>query len=265
MSQGASPWLVLCLGFLAAGANILGGRIALSRPRVAQRHLILGLAFSGGFLLAVAFLLILPECMRATDAAPALIAGGYFLVYLAEHIYAGHAHHAPTEPHGAHPLVGAHAVDDEAPIAPAAGSAAAAGLLLHSFFDGAAIAAALATGSVVGWLTFLAVVFHKIPEGFSLASIALASGRKPRTAALLAGALGASSFAGTVTLILVSRAFLGLEGVFLGIACGMFIHIAATDLLPTTSHVKGLAVLGATAAGVAAVVLAGGLLRLAGF
>ena len=76
MLYSAPGWLVLALGLLAAGANLVGGRIALFRPRIAQRHLVHGLAFSGGFLLAVALLLILPECVHATPAAPALITGG---------------------------------------------------------------------------------------------------------------------------------------------------------------------------------------------
>jgi ZIP family zinc transporter/zinc and cadmium transporter len=266
MSHGTSAGLVLSLGLLAAGSNLLGGRIALLRPRVAQRHLVHGLAFSGGFLLAVALLLILPECLRATPAAPALILAGYFLVYFAEHVYAGHAHHVATEPHGAHPLVGTHGHEGHGvAIARPAAAAATAGLLLHSFFDGAAIAAALASGSAVGWLTFFAVVLHKVPEGYSIASIVLSTGGTRRSAARVAAALGASSLVGTVTVLLAARVIAGLEPVCLGIAGGMFLHISATDLLPTTSHVRGLTILGATAAGALAVVLAEGLFRLAGF
>lgn len=266
MTDGVSAWLVVVLGAVAAGSNLLGGRLALVRRRITPRHLVHGLAFSGGFLFAVAILIVLPECMHLTPAAPVLIAAGYLLVHLAEHAYAGHAHHVSEEPHGGHPLVGTHGHGNrEFPIAPAAASAAAVGLGVHSFFDGAAIAAALGAGSTIGWLTFLAVVLHKVPEGYSLASITLSTGRGRRTAWRLAAALGAASLAGTLTVVAAARWVAGLEPVFLGLACGMFLHISATDLLPTTSHVKGLSILGATVAGAGAVVLAEAVIRLAGF
>jgi ZIP family zinc transporter/zinc and cadmium transporter len=261
-AASASLWLVCLLGLLASGSNLLGGLLAVIRPRVAERQLLYGLAFSGGFLLAVALLDILPECVHLTTAAPLLILGGYFLVYLAEHLFAGHAHHFLQEPHGAHPLIGAHLDEhDHQPIRLPAAAAAAVGLLLHSFFDGAAIAAALGVSRPVGWLTFCAVVLHKIPEGFSLAAIMLASSRTPRTAVILAGSLGLSSLAGTLITALAAREIQGVEPVMLSIAAGMFLHIAATDLLPTTSQVRGLRVLAATLSGAAAVAVLMTLLR----
>ena len=260
----ASLWLVALLGTLAAASNLLGGGLAVLRPRVSDRHLLYGLAFSGGFLLAVALLHILPECLRLTPAAPLLIVCGYFLVYLAEHLFAGHAHPHRQEPHGAHPLIGAH-LDEHghAPIRFRAASAAAAGLMLHSFFDGAAIAAALEVSRPVGWLTFTSVVLHKIPEGFSLAAIMLASSRSPRIAAGFAALLGLASLAGSLATALAGRIVAGLEGVMLSIAAGMFLHIAATDLLPTTSRVRGLGVMAATFAGAGSVVVLMAILRAA--
>lgn len=256
MSEPGPVLLALALGALAAASNLLGGRLALLRPPLAERHLLWGLAFSGGFLLAVALLLVLPECVGTVTGAPWLIAGGYFLVYLAEHLFAGHAHHVLYEPHGAHPLIGAHVCEDEqTPIRRPAATAAAAGLILHSFFDGAAIAAALDAGHAVGWLTFLAVVLHKVPEGFSLASIALSARRTARVARGLTLGLGLASLAGTAAALLVGRLAPGASGAVLAVACGMFIHISATDLLPTTSHVRGLRTLAATAAGAGLVVV----------
>jgi len=265
MVTSASLWLILLLGSLASASNLVGGMLAVIRPRVSDRQLLYGLAYSGGFLLAVALLDILPECIRLSPRSPLLIVGGYFLVYLAEHLFAGHAHHFLQEPHGAHPLIGAHLDEhDHQPIRLPAAAAAAAGLLLHSFFDGAAIAAALGVSRSVGWLTFCAVVLHKIPEGFSLAAIMLASSRTKRTAFAFAGALGLSSLAGTVVTALAVRAVFGVEPVMLSVAAGMFLHIAATDLLPTTSQVRGLRVLAATLAGAGSVILLTTVLSAAG-
>jgi zinc transporter ZupT len=264
MPELPSAFLVILLGLLAGGSNLIGGGLALLRPIAAERAVLLGLAFSGGFLLAVALLHVLPECARLTPHWPAWLLLGYGLVYLAEHAFAGHAHLPAHAPHGAHPLVGVHLDEPaQAPIAAGAASAAALGLLLHSGFDGAAIAAALSAKAAVGWLTFLAVVLHKVPEGFSLATIALSSGGTRRSALLLSGGLGVSSLAGTLLTLGAVRAFLSVEGPVLSVACGMFVHIAATDLLPTTAHVRGLGVMVATLAGVATVAATGGLLHAA--
>lgn len=262
VAMSSSLILILLLGALAAGSNLLGGALAVLRPRVSERQLVYGLAFSGGFLLCVTLLHLLPECIRSTPSAPLLIVTGYFLVYLAEHLFAGHAHHGLDKPHGAHPLIGAH-LEEVTPIRLGAAWSAAGGLLLHSFFDGAAIAAALATHSTVGWLTFLAVVLHKIPEGFSLSAIMLSSSGSSRTALLLAGALGLSSMMGTVGTVLVADLGAGLSGILLSVATGMFLHIAATDLLPTTAQVRGLGILAMTVAGAGSVILMSAVLQAA--
>jgi len=253
---------VLTLGALAAGSNLLGGALALLRPGLPQGRVHYGLAFSGGFLLAVALLHILPEAISLTPRAPVLIVMGYFLVYLAEHAFAGHAHGSGAEPHGPHPLIGTHECDGgDRPVRAGAAGAAAAGLLLHSFFDGAAIAAALAARTSTGWLVFLAVALHKIPEGFSLAEIMLSSGASRTTAFSLTAALGCTSLAGTVVTALAVKGIEGAGGVVLAVAGGMFLHIAATDLLPTTSRVRGFKVMGATLAGAGTVLAVTALLR----
>jgi len=268
MHDSPTAALVILLGVLAGCSNLIGGALALARPRFARLNLILGLAFSGGFLMTVAVVDILPEAIAVEPRAPLLVLAGYLTVYLAEHLFAGHAHAGGTgragKGHGAHPLIGSRECRDEhAAISPAAASAAATGLTIHSFFDGAAIAAALAASTPVGWLTFFAVVTHKLPEGFSMASIKLSSRGSRGSAFLLAATLAVASLAGTLTVVFVSRGFLHLEGPVLSVACGMFLHIAATDLLPTTGHVKGLRVMAATAAGVVVALAAAALLRLA--
>jgi len=106
----------------------------------------------------------------------------------------------------------------------------------------------------LGWLTFFAVALHKIPEGFSLSAIVLSSTRSRRASLLATGMLAASSMAGTVVTIFAARLFADLGGIILSIAAGMFVHIAATDLLPTTSHVRGMRVMSVTVAGALSVI-----------
>jgi len=254
--------LVIVLGLLAACSNMLGGLLAVYRPVFKEGRRMLALAFSGGFLLSVAVINLLPEVIAGHPYAPHLVLGGYFLVYLSEHLFAGHAHHAGHKHRGGHQLIGELPCEkDDAPIRQGAAFAATGGLLLHSFFDGAAITAALVAGTPLGWLTFFAVMLHKVPEGFSQASIYLASKSTRKAAAGSAGALGISSLIGSLVTLFFTREFGGLENIVLAVACGMFLHISATDLLPVTARVRGLKTMVTTAAGFITAIVASLLLH----
>jgi len=263
MSPSPHFWLILMLGTIAASANLIGGALMLLRRSISDRHMTFGLALSGGFLLTISILNIMPECVHAMPAAgPALIAAGYFFVYIMEQIFAGHAHNTVLAPHGSHPLIGAlPCEDDNAQIRPAAAAAATVGLILHSFFDGAAITAAVSTHPEIGWLTFFGVAFHKIPEGFSLAAIVLSCTGNRGRAFRLTVWLGLSSLLGTMTTLAAIPMVVGIEKVVLAVAAGMFFYIAATDLLPATTHVKGLGTLGMTLGGFLTALLVSGILH----
>ena len=56
------------------------------------------------------------------------------------------------------------------------------GLIIHTFFDGIAIASGFLVSNALGWIIFFAVFLHKIPEGFTVSSVMLASGRSRGTA-----------------------------------------------------------------------------------
>ena len=51
------------------------------------------------------------------------------------------------------------------------------GLAIHTFFDGVAIASGFLVSTWLGVVIFLAVFLHKLPEGFTVASVVLASGQ----------------------------------------------------------------------------------------
>src|ERR1700684_2036422 len=48
------------------------------------------------------------------------------------------------------------------------------GLATHTFFDGVAIGSGFVLSNWLGWVLFFAVFLHKIPEGFTMASVMLA-------------------------------------------------------------------------------------------
>jgi ZIP family zinc transporter/zinc and cadmium transporter len=83
---------------------------------------------------------------------------------------------------------------------------------------------------------FLAVLLHKLPEGFTIASIVLASGRS-RAAALGAGvALGVCTLLGALGTGLLAH---GHAGYALALSAGVTIYVAASDLIPEVNREGG--------------------------
>jgi len=204
----------LVYALVAAGANLAGGLLITSASpggRGVQRLL---MALGAGFMLATAFVGMLPHAMEVEGAAVGVLIG-YLLVHLTQHVFTPHFHFG-EETH-----------QDEM-VNPWVGITALLGLLLHTFFDGVAIASGFGVSSWLGMLVFLAILLHKIPEGVTVASIMLASGNSPSRAIGAVVLLGVSTVAGV--LLTEQVAFLAQHG--LAVSAGVTIYVAASNLIP---------------------------------
>jgi ZIP family zinc transporter/zinc and cadmium transporter len=215
--------LSLLFGSAAAAANVAGGLAVVARRHWNEMFLKYFLGLGAGFMLAATFLRMLPESMKLSPQAPVLFLGGYFLVHFFEHTVAPHFHFG-EESH------------DEVMMNPAVGFSALAGLSIHTFFDGVSIASGFLVSVPLGLLVFCAVFLHKIPEGVTVASIALASGRGQR------GALGASGILAAATLagVLGMNQFEGAVSYALPFSTGVTLYVAATDLMPEVNEQRGI-------------------------
>jgi len=106
------------------------------------------------------------------------------------------------------------------------------GLGLHAFFDGVAIAAGFLVSNWLGAVIFLAVFLHKLPEGFTVASMVLASGQSRPNAIRAAATLGGATLLG----VAVTSIFHGQLDYALPLAGGVTLYVAATDLLPEVNR-----------------------------
>jgi zinc transporter ZupT len=207
--------VALFYALLAAGANLIGGLVittASPRGRATQRFLI---AFGAGFMLAVALLSMIPHALEAGAGAAVAVLAGYLLVHVGHHILPPHFHFG-EETH-THAMVGRWV-----------GVAALLGLMLHSFFDGVAIASGFAVGGGLGTMVFVAVILHKVPEGVTVASILLASGNGRARALGGAALLGAATVAG----VLMTGWLAGLRYYGLALSAGVTLYVAASNLVP---------------------------------
>lgn len=227
------PAVAIPLAGLTVIATLIGGRIGL---KFSDRLPTL-MALTGGVVVAVALLDVLPEGLKGVDDAnlsTALVAAGFLGFFLVERLLVLHNR-------------------DEAMAALAGeqvGILGAAGLSLHSFLDGLGIGFAFGVDSTTGLLVFLAVVSHDFADGLNTVSYVLRrSGNRQAairwlTIDALAPLLGA---------IVGTQASISDQdlGYVLCVYCGIFLYIGAADLLPEAHAQASWARVALTAAGFA--------------
>ena len=203
-------------------------------------------ALGAGFMLAAVILKMMPEARRLTGHAPGLVLAGYLLVHLFEHTVAPHFHFGeethPEQLHGT------------------AGVSALLGLTVHSFFDGISIGSGFIIDPALGLLLFAAIVLHKAPEGFAIASVVLATRGTRAQAMLASAAVGAASLVGGLS-IFGART---LVGPALALSAGVTLYVAASDLVPEVNKEGGKEIALTVFAGVVLYYLTERLLEAAG-
>jgi ZIP family zinc transporter/zinc and cadmium transporter len=216
-------WLALALGLFAGLADYLGGFLLVLRSPSA-RALRYFVALGAGFMLAAALLEMLPEAfsLNVRWAAP-LILAGYCGVHLLEHTLVPHFHFGEETHH--HEF-----------LSPKSSYSVLLGLATHTFFDGIAIGSGFVVSAWLGWVLFIAIFLHKIPEGFTVASVMLAGGQGRRAALNSALFLGATTVAGVLAINLEPD----WVKAGLPLSAGVTIYVAATDLVPEVNREPGV-------------------------
>ena len=207
---------------LAAAGNLVGALVVLRHKPAQVRVLESFIAIGAGFMIAVALGEVVPEAFARDGSGAAIyLVAGYLAVHLAQHVLTPHFHFG-EETHS---------------VSPVASISALIGLLLHTFFDGVAIASGFQVSETLGILLFAAVLLHKLPEGLAMASLMLASGLGRARALLAAAALGIATVVGVV-----ATSSLGpLREHGLALAGGVTIYVAASNLVPEFQARRGWA------------------------
>jgi zinc and cadmium transporter len=225
-----NPAPVLALyTLLIAAAALASAAVPVLLPRLqARAHYFL--SFAAGVMLGAAFFHMLPEAVATggIEALPWALGGFVFLFSMERYVlihwckedescevHGGDHHHAGTM-----------------------GLAALLGLSVHTIVDGFALGAAVAGG--VGTSAFLAILSHKVPNSFSLASILVYERYARRTVAAYMGIFVLTLPLGAILYFLLSGAL--SEVVFgaraLAFSAGTFLHLAVSDLIPDLHRYK---------------------------
>jgi zinc and cadmium transporter len=209
----------LVLGLTAAAANVVGG-LTITQRNWDHRWLSYFVALGSGFMMATALAEMLPEAIQlAPGSAPLVALGGYALVHLFEHAVVPHFHFG-EETH-AEEFLHSHRT-----------FGVLFAVLLHTFFDGIAIASGFLVSARLGWLIFCAILLHKLPEGLTVSSVMLAGGRSRGRALSAAAMLGAATLAGVLTMTF-TRSWVAYG---LPLSAGVTFYVAATDLIPEANR-----------------------------
>jgi ZIP family zinc transporter/zinc and cadmium transporter len=174
--------------------------------------------------MSTALIEMAPEGLKLNPRlGPVLIMAGYCAVHLLEHTINAHFHYGEETHHGEF-------------MSARKGYSVLGGLSVHALFDGVAIGSGFVISSWLGVLIFLAILLHKAPEGFTMASVMLASGRSRKAAFYSAIVLAVATLAGVLVIELIpSWVPYGLP-----VSAGVALYVAATDLVPEVNREPGI-------------------------
>lgn len=229
---------VFGLATLGSVAGLLGGVLMLSRASWKKILSVHAIPFAAGVMLSVSLLDVIPEAIEESEVGFVMkvvlvvMVIAFFFEQFFLHLHHHEEHHRTTLK-SSMPLV-------------------VLGDTIHNFIDGLAIAAAYLVEPSLGFLVALSTFMHEIPHEMGDFGLMIAAGWD-RSKVLLTNLFSAlSTFAGAATVLLFAQTFENSMGLVLAIAGGLFLYIAASDLLPEVHedhrdspwHQAGLLLLG---------------------
>ncbi len=222
-SHPASP--AAALGFAAlTGVGMLVGVWAVRRfERWAIEHTGELIAFASGLLVSGALIhLISRSAELSGSGAFGWALASFLLLYIVEAHFIPHVH-----------ARGESIIEEPTHRRASIGPLVVAGLGVHSIVDGLAVGAGLSVGTVIGSITLVLVMVHKIPVGIASMSALYHSGVPGRRAVWISSGLAMIT---PLTVTLSYVVFRGVSddvlGILLALAGGSFLYVGAADLLP---------------------------------
>lgn len=186
------------------------------------------ISFAAGVLLAAALLELLPEAVATVNSSNVFVATlgglvGFF--YLERFIRGTHRHqhsHSPEK-------------------RKEAGRSSTRYLVLigdgiHNFVDGVAIAASFIVSPALGLATTLAVAAHEIPQEIADYSVLVRGGFSRRKALVYNFLSGLMAVLGASLVFILGDTIEQYTGWILATTAGLFLYIAAADLIPELQH-----------------------------
>ncbi len=229
--MGYSKLVILLAGTAALG-NLFGALI-FARVQTVSHHIRYSLlGFSGGFLMAVAMLDLVPALLVSQGRSIMfyVLAGFFMMLIIQRWIEPSliHTHHVEE-----HELwLSNHQHLRELIRASNWTFAVLFGLGLHSLLDGVLLGSALLQETQLGYMVFIAILIHKFPVGLTMAAVMVVAGHAFRWILASAALLGGLTVLGA-SLMGFLQAWVQTG---LGISAGTLLYVATVEFLPIVHH-----------------------------
>lgn len=216
---------VVVLGLLSGITTVIGVGLAILLERN-RRAIAIGVAFSGGIMILMSVLELIPEAVKhigsrnAGLSTASGIAVFYLLNYLIPHL---HLEREEENPFGIVSLKSAYLV--------------VLGLILHDLPEGFAMANSYLNQPALGLMMAVAIALHNIPEELAMAVPLIAVRRKK----VLFKAALVSAMAepvGAIVGLVVVQAFIDLSYYLLTFTAGAMIFISLHELFPMVKRYR---------------------------
>ncbi len=223
----------LLLSTLAGLSTTIGSLLALFVRKPGPRLMTLTLGFSGGVMILVSFVELLPGGIDAVGFAGANLAffGGIIAMFLIDalipHDYMAEHHHTETEDEQDATMKGRLLKT---------GLFVALGLGIHNFPEGMASFATALSDPELGVAIAIAIAIHNIPEGLAVSAPVYAATGSRSKAFWWSFLSGVAEPAGALLAAVVLMPFLSdaILGVLLSAVAGIMVFISIDELLPVS-------------------------------
>ena len=223
-----SVGFALLLSALAGLSTTLGSLLAVLVGEPSPRFMALTLGFSGGVMILVSFVELLPSGIETLGFARAHLAffGGMLAMFLIDilipHEYMGERHRTDKETHNNHLLK--------------TGLFVALGIGIHNLPEGMASFAGALEDASLGIAIALAIALHNIPEGVAVSApvyAATGSRKKAFLWSFLSG-LAEPVGAGLAAVVLLPYLNETVLSCLLAVVAGIMLFIALDELIPAS-------------------------------
>jgi len=201
--------------FLVSTTSFVAIVFAFSELWTERRQMLL-LSFAAGVLLSTVFLELLPEAVDQAHADGNIFVaalGAMIAFFFLERLLQGFHVHEDSRTMASRYMV-------------------LIGNGVHNFIDGVVVGASFIASPALGVATTIAVVAHEIPHEIADYAILIRSRLSPRNALIANFLSGLTALAGVVACFGLQSLVQAHLGWFLTSTAGMFIYIAASDLIP---------------------------------
>lgn len=203
----------------SVGGLLMASALLFVGPAIRQRAVPWLVSYAVGTLLGAALLGLMPQALESLAPARALgtLLGGILTFFVLEKL-----------------VLWRHSHDDhECDVHRSAAALVILGDAVHTFVDGAVIAAAVLISTPLGVTTALAVAAHEIPQEAGDFAILLAAGYSRRRALLLNLSSAIGGVLGAIAMLLFGHQLPHAVPYVLAFAAGNFLYVAMADLIPT--------------------------------